>query len=100
MARVFNFSAGPAALPLEVLEQIQADIPEWLDTGMTVMELSHRSKEFIGVAEQAEADLQPGGDDDADEDAQDPGEDQPSPPCALARRCGRALCAGSHAVEV
>jgi len=57
MARVFNFSAGPAALPLEVLEQIQADIPEWLDTGMTVMELSHRSKEFIGVAEQAEADL-------------------------------------------
>lgn len=57
MTRVFNFSAGPAALPLEVLEQIQADIPEWMGTGMTVMELSHRSKEFIGVAEQAEADL-------------------------------------------
>lgn len=57
MTRVFNFSAGPAALPLEVLEQIRADIPEWLGTGMTVMELSHRSKEFIGVAEQAEADL-------------------------------------------
>ena len=57
MTRVFNFSAGPAALPLEVLEQIRADIPEWMDTGMTVMELSHRSKEFIGVAEQAEADL-------------------------------------------
>ena len=57
MARVFNFSAGPAALPLEVLEQIRADIPEWSDTGMTVMELSHRSKVFIEVAEQAEADL-------------------------------------------
>ena len=57
MTRVFNFSAGPAALPLEVLEQIQADIPEWMGTGMTVMELSHRSKEFINVAEQAEADL-------------------------------------------
>ncbi|MGI9329860.1 MAG: 3-phosphoserine/phosphohydroxythreonine transaminase [Gammaproteobacteria bacterium] len=57
MARVFNFSAGPAALPLPVLEQIRADLPEWLGTGMSVMELSHRSKEFIGVAEQAEADL-------------------------------------------
>lgn len=57
MARVFNFSAGPAALPLEVLEQIKADLPDWLGTGMSVMELSHRSKAFIAVAEQAEADL-------------------------------------------
>ncbi len=57
MARVFNFSAGPAALPLEVLEQAKADIPDWAGTGMSVMELSHRSKEFIAVAEQAEADL-------------------------------------------
>jgi len=55
--RVFNFSAGPAALPLEVLEQVKADLPNWLGTGMSVMELSHRSKAFIGVAEQAEADL-------------------------------------------
>ena len=43
MARVFNFSAGPAALPLPVLDQIKADLPEWLGTGMSVMELSHRS---------------------------------------------------------
>jgi phosphoserine aminotransferase len=57
MTRVFNFSAGPAALPLEVLEQIKADLPEWAGTGMTVMELSHRSKEFLNVAEKAEADL-------------------------------------------
>ncbi len=57
MTRVFNFSAGPAALPLEVLEQIKADLPDWQGNGMSVMELSHRSKAFIGVAEQAEADL-------------------------------------------
>jgi phosphoserine aminotransferase len=57
MARVFNFSAGPAALPLEVLEQIRDDIPDWLGTGMSVMELSHRSKTYLAVAEQAESDL-------------------------------------------
>ena len=57
MTRVFNFSAGPAALPLEVLEQARADIPDWIGTGMSVMELSHRSKAFIAVAEKAEADL-------------------------------------------
>jgi phosphoserine aminotransferase len=57
MTRVFNFSAGPAALPLEVLEQIKIDLPDWDGNGMSVMELSHRSKAFIGVAEQAEADL-------------------------------------------
>jgi phosphoserine aminotransferase len=57
MSRVFNFSAGPAALPLEVLEQAKADMPEWSGTGMSVMELSHRSKAYAGVAEQAEADL-------------------------------------------
>ncbi len=55
--RVFNFSAGPAALPLEVLEQIKADLPGWQGSGMSVMEVSHRSKAFVGVAEQAEADL-------------------------------------------
>ena len=57
MTRVLNFSAGPAALPLEVLEQIKADLPDWAGNGMSVMELSHRSKAFIGVAEKAEADL-------------------------------------------
>jgi len=57
MSRVTNFSAGPAALPLEVLEQARADIPDWQGSGMSVMEVSHRSKAFIAVAEEAEADL-------------------------------------------
>jgi phosphoserine aminotransferase len=57
MSRVINFSAGPAALPLEVLQQAQAEMTDWNGTGMSVMEISHRSKEFIKVAEQAEADL-------------------------------------------
>ena len=56
MPRVFNFSAGPAVLPPLVLEQIRADIPDW-HGGMSVMEVSHRSKEFIAVAETAERDL-------------------------------------------
>ncbi|MGI9291904.1 MAG: 3-phosphoserine/phosphohydroxythreonine transaminase [Gammaproteobacteria bacterium] len=57
MARVFNFSAGPAALPLEVLEEAQAGLTDWQGSGMSVMEVSHRSKAFLAVAEQAEADL-------------------------------------------
>lgn len=57
MSRVWNFSAGPAALPLEVLEQAKADLPDWNGSGMSVMEISHRSKAFIRVAEQAESDL-------------------------------------------
>jgi phosphoserine aminotransferase len=57
MARVFNFSAGPAALPLEVLEEVQAGLTDWQGSGMSVMEISHRSKPFIAVAEKAEADL-------------------------------------------
>jgi len=57
MSRVINFSAGPAALPLEVLEQAKAELPDWQGSGMSVMEISHRSKAFIAVAEQAEADL-------------------------------------------
>jgi phosphoserine aminotransferase len=56
MPRVFNFSAGPAVLPAPVLEQVRADIPDW-HGGMSVMEVSHRSKEFIAVAERAEQDL-------------------------------------------
>src|SRR5690606_25762326 len=55
-ARVFNFSAGPAMLPEEVLAQIREDIPDW-QGGMSVMEVSHRGKEFSAVAERAEQDL-------------------------------------------
>ena len=55
--RVFNFAAGPAALPLEVLEQARDEMTDWRGSGMSVMEVSHRSKAFIAVAQQAEADL-------------------------------------------
>ncbi|MCS6948694.1 MAG: 3-phosphoserine/phosphohydroxythreonine transaminase [Steroidobacteraceae bacterium] len=55
--RVFNFAAGPATLPLPVLEQVQSELTDWRRCGMSVMEISHRSKAFIDVAEQAEADL-------------------------------------------
>lgn len=57
MSRVFNFSAGPAALPLEVLEKIRDDLPDWQGTGMSVMEVSHRGKEFVELAARAEANL-------------------------------------------
>ena len=55
MARVFNFNAGPAALPLEVLEKAQADMLDFAGSGMSVMEISHRSKEFQALIEEAEA---------------------------------------------
>ena len=55
MSRVYNFSAGPAALPLEVLETIRNDLPDWLGTGMSVMEVSHRGKDFVELAARAEA---------------------------------------------
>lgn len=54
--RVYNFSAGPAALPLPVLEQARDELLDWQD-GMSVMEVSHRGKAFMAVAERAEADL-------------------------------------------
>jgi phosphoserine aminotransferase len=57
MTRVFNFSAGPAALPAEVLEQLRDEMLEWRASGMSVMEMSHRGKDFVGIAERAEADL-------------------------------------------
>ena len=57
MPRVYNFSAGPAALPLEVLETIRDDIPDWAGTGMSVMEVSHRGKDFVELAARAEANL-------------------------------------------
>jgi phosphoserine aminotransferase len=55
--RVFNFSAGPAMLPLAVLERVRDELIDWRSSGASVMEISHRSRAFIGVAEQAEADL-------------------------------------------
>lgn len=57
MERVYNFSAGPAAIPLEVLERARDEMTSWHGCGMSVMELSHRGKEFIAIAERAEADL-------------------------------------------
>ena len=57
MSRVFNFSAGPAALPAEVLEQLRSEMLDWHGQGMSVMEMSHRGKAFISIAQQAEADL-------------------------------------------
>jgi phosphoserine aminotransferase len=55
--RVFNFSAGPAVLPESVLRQAAAEMLDWHGSGMSVMEMSHRGKEFIGIAAKAEADL-------------------------------------------
>lgn len=55
--RVFNFSPGPAVLPLEVLEQARDELLDWQGSGMSVMEISHRGKAFVEVAAQAEADL-------------------------------------------
>jgi phosphoserine aminotransferase len=57
MSRVYNFSAGPAALPQEVLEQLRDEMLDWRGQGMSVMEMSHRGKAFVGIAQQAEADL-------------------------------------------
>jgi len=57
MSRIVNFSAGPATLPLEVLQQVQSEMLDWHGSGMSVMEMSHRDKEFMGIAQQAEADL-------------------------------------------
>ncbi|KPK55294.1 MAG: MFS transporter, partial [Gammaproteobacteria bacterium SG8_31] len=57
MSRVYNFSAGPAILPLEVLQQAQAEMTDWQGSGMSVMEMSHRGKEFVSIAQQAEQDL-------------------------------------------
>lgn len=55
--RAHNFCAGPAALPVAVLERAQADLLNWQGAGSSVMELSHRSAEFVGIAERAEASL-------------------------------------------
>ncbi|MFT3736717.1 MAG: 3-phosphoserine/phosphohydroxythreonine transaminase [Rhodocyclaceae bacterium] len=57
MTRVFNFGAGPAALPEEVLRQAAEEMLDWRGSGMSVMEMSHRGKEFMSILAQAEADL-------------------------------------------
>lgn len=57
MSRVYNFSAGPAMLPEEVLRQARDEMLDWQGSGMCVMEMSHRGKEFVSIAERAEADL-------------------------------------------
>ena len=57
MTRVFNFSPGPAALPEPVLRQAADEMLDWHGSGMSVMEMSHRGKEFIGIYEEAERDL-------------------------------------------
>ena len=57
MSRVFNFSAGPAMLPESVLQQAREEMLDWQGSGMSVMEMSHRGKEFMSIAEQAEADV-------------------------------------------
>ncbi len=55
--RAFNFCAGPAALPEAVLQQAQAELADWQGKGLSVMEMSHRSEEFVGIAQKAEQDL-------------------------------------------
>ena len=57
MGRVFNFSAGPAVLPQQVLEKARDEMLDWHGSGMSVMEMSHRGKEFISIHAQAEAAL-------------------------------------------
>jgi len=57
MARVFNFSPGPAVLPEAVLQQAKDELLDWHGSGTSVMEMSHRGKEFMGIAAKAEADL-------------------------------------------
>ena len=57
MGRVYNFSAGPAMLPLEVLKEAQDEMLDYRGTGMSVMEMSHRGKIYDGIIKEAEADL-------------------------------------------
>ena len=54
---IYNFSAGPAVLPHEVLQQAREELLDWHGSGMSVMEMSHRGKEFMGIAATAESDL-------------------------------------------
>ena len=55
--RAYNFCAGPAALPTAVLEKAQQEMLDWQGKGLSIMEMSHRSNDYVAVAEKAEADL-------------------------------------------
>ena len=55
--RKWNFSAGPAAIPEAVLQEAQAEMLEWQGSGMSVMEMSHRSSDYIDIANKAREDL-------------------------------------------
>ena len=57
MKRVYNFSAGPAVLPEEVLKEASKDMLDYKGSGMSVMEMSHRSKVFDNIIKEAESDL-------------------------------------------
>jgi phosphoserine aminotransferase len=57
MTKIYNFCAGPAMLPAAVMQQAQAEFIDWQGMGRSVMEISHRSKEYIALAEMAEQDL-------------------------------------------
>jgi phosphoserine aminotransferase len=57
MTQIYNFSAGPAVLPKEVLMQARDEMLDWHGSGMSVMEMSHRGKEFLQIAHEAESDL-------------------------------------------
>ena len=57
MTRIFNFSAGPAVLPLEVLQEAQRDLVSLPGVGMSVLEISHRSKPFDEIIQGCEADM-------------------------------------------
>lgn len=57
MRKIYNFSAGPAVLPEEVLEQAREEMLDWHGSGMSVMEMSHRGKEFMSIVDKAESDL-------------------------------------------
>jgi phosphoserine aminotransferase len=57
MPRVYNFSAGPGTLPEEVLLQAADEMLDWRGSGQSVMEMTHRGKDFVSIAEEAETDL-------------------------------------------
>ena len=56
-SRIFNFSAGPAVLPLEALQEAQADLVNYRGSGMSVMEMSHRGKEYMAIQDEAQANV-------------------------------------------
>jgi len=55
--RVYNFSAGPSMMPVEVLQSLEKDMVNYQGCGMSVMEMSHRGKEFVGIATEAEKNM-------------------------------------------